>query len=114
MYTIFHNPRCSKSRQALSLLEEQGITPEIRLYLKDPLSIEEMQQLLALLKISPRELLRTNEQEYKLLSLNDPNTDETSLVEALVSHPKLMERPIVVKGRRAVVARPPEKVLELI
>ena len=113
-YQIYHNPRCSKSRQTLTLLEEQGITPDIILYLETPPTNEELAGLLKKLGISARELLRKGEDEYKALGLDDESLDEADLVAAMVKHPKLIERPIVVKGRQAVLGRPPENVLKLV
>ena len=111
-YTILHNPRCSKSRQTLAILEEKGAETEVVKYLEEAPSIEEIKAILKKLNISARELLRTKEDEYKTLGLKD-ETDEEKLIEAMAEHPKLIERPIVIKGDRAVLGRPPEKVLEL-
>ncbi len=112
-YTIWHNPRCSKSRQTMELLEDEGIEPEVIKYLEKTPSVEEIKDILKKLKLSARELMRTKEDEYKLLDLKD-ETDEEKLIEAMAKHPKLIERPIVIKGDKAVLGRPPEKVLELI
>ena len=111
-YTILHNPRCSKSRQTLAILEEKGAETEVVKYLEETPSIEEIKAILKKLNISARELMRTKEDEYKTLGLKD-ETDEEKLIEAMAEHPKLIERPIVIKGDRAVLGRPPEKVLEL-
>ncbi|MBB1059405.1 arsenate reductase (glutaredoxin) [Marilutibacter spongiae] len=110
----FHNPRCSKSRAALALLQARGIEPEIVAYLDAPPSIEELQALLQALGMAPRNLLRTGEEAYKALGLDDPGVDDARLLAAMHSHPKLIERPIFVRGQRAVVGRPPERVLELL
>lgn len=112
--TIYHNPRCSKSRQTLQLLEEQGITPEVRLYLQDAPSVQELQEVLHKLGISARELLRTKEQEYKDLELKDAAKSDNDIINAMISHPKLIERPIVIKGEQARIGRPPEQVLEIL
>jgi arsenate reductase len=112
-FTIYHNPRCSKSRNTLALLEEHGVSPEIVLYLETPLSREQINNLLSRLGMSAGELVRRGEQEYKTSGLNKNSTDE-EIVNAMVVHPKLIERPIVVKGKKAVLGRPPENVLELI
>ena len=112
--TIYHNPRCSKSRETLKLLEAQGIEPEVVEYLKTPPDEKTLKALLKKLGIGPRELLRRREKEYKALGLDDPNLDDEALIRAMVEHPRLIERPIVVRGRRAVIGRPPEKVLELL
>lgn len=111
---IYHNPRCSKSRQTLTLLEAQGITPIIIEYLKDTPSAAELKTLLHKLGfISARELMRSKEDAYKELQLKD-ETDEDKLIAAMVAHPKLIERPIVVNGDQARLGRPPEAVLEIL
>jgi len=112
MTTIYHNPRCSKSRQTLQLLEENNIQPEIRLYLQDTPSIAEIQQLLGQLEISPLELMRTKETTYKELGLNSESTDEERL-HAMHTNPSLIERPIVIHNNKAKIGRPPEAVLAL-
>ncbi|MYM65008.1 arsenate reductase (glutaredoxin) [Pseudomaricurvus sp. HS19] len=114
MVTIYHNPRCSKSRQTLALLEENGIAPEVVQYLETPPDADTLRELLGKLGIGARDLLRKGEDDYKELNLKDPSLSEQQLIEAMVSHPKLIERPIVVKGGKAVLGRPPENVLELI
>jgi arsenate reductase (glutaredoxin) len=111
---IYHNPRCSKSRQTLALIEEKNIHPEIILYLNDIPTIETLKLLLSKLGISARDLLRKSEQEYKDLNLRDDSLSEAYLIEKMAQHPKLIERPIVVKGKHAVLGRPPENVLELL
>lgn len=112
--TIYHNPRCSKSRQTLSLLEENGITPEIVLYLETPPDAATLKKLVKQLGISPRDLLRTSESEYKDMKLADKTLDDDVLLAAMTKAPKLIQRPIVVKGNKAVLGRPPENALELI
>ncbi|RMG30950.1 MAG: arsenate reductase (glutaredoxin) [Gammaproteobacteria bacterium] len=112
--TIYHNPRCSKSREALKLLRERGIEPEIVKYLETPPDVETLRALLAKLGMRPRDLLRKREKEYKALGLDDPDLDDEVLLQAMVEHPRLIERPIVVRGRRAVLGRPPEQVLEIL
>ncbi|MFT5575885.1 MAG: arsenate reductase [Bermanella sp.] len=112
--TIYHNPRCSKSRQTLQLIQEQGIEPEQVLYLENPPSLGELSLLLEKLGRRPRELLRTGEDAYKALSLADASLADAVLLKAMVENPKLIERPIVVKGDKAVLGRPPENVLELL
>lgn len=114
MVTIYHNPRCSKSRQTLALLEENNISPDVILYLDTPPSATDLQQLLSKLGISARELLRKGEDAYKDNNLKNPDLTEQQLIDAMVAHPKLIERPIVVKGDKAVLGRPPENVLELV
>lgn len=113
-FTIYHNPRCSKSRQTLQLLEQHGIAPEIVLYLEQPPSKLLLKQLLGKLGISARDLLRKGEGEYRELGLADATLSEATLLDAMHAHPKLIERPIVVRGARAVLGRPPENILELI
>lgn len=112
--SIFHNPRCSKSRGALELLEERGIQPEIIRYLETPPSAADLKALLGKLGIGARQLLRTGEDEYKELDLANPALSDDQLIEAMTSHPKLIERPIVIVGDKAVIGRPPEKVLEIL
>lgn len=111
---LYHNPRCSKSRAALALLTERGIEPRIVAYLERPPSVEELRTLLARLGLGARELLRTGEAEYKELGLDDPALDDAALIAAMHAHPRLIERPILVVGERAVIGRPPERVLELL
>lgn len=111
---IMHNPRCSKSRATLALLTEQGIEPEIITYLEHPPSVKELKQILELLGRRPRELMRKGEAQYRELGLADESLDEAALLEAMVTHPKLIERPIVLANGKAAVGRPPESVLEII
>ncbi|QLC74286.1 arsenate reductase (glutaredoxin) [Pseudomonas sp. LPB0260] len=112
--TLYHNPRCSKSRSALQLLEERGLTPSIVRYLESPPSAAQLQALLGKLGIGARQLLRSGEEEYRTLNLAEPGLSEAQLIEAMVSHPKLIERPILIAGDKAVIGRPPERVLELL
>lgn len=111
--TIYHNPRCGKSRQTLQLLKEQGIDPVIVEYLKTPPSAEVLETILQKLGLNPRELMRTKEAEFKTLGLADPSLDRAALIDAMVNHPILIERPIVVTDHQAAVGRPPEAVLAL-
>jgi arsenate reductase (glutaredoxin) len=113
-FTIYHNPRCSKSRQTLTLLQERGIAPDIVLYLEQPPSKKQLKELLQKLGISARDLLRRGEEAYKTLGLGDPSLSEARLIDAMHEHPQLIERPIVVRGERARLGRPPENVLELL
>ena len=113
MAIIYHNPRCSKSRQTLELLKSRDIEPEVVLYLETPLSAEAIGDLLKKLGISARELLRKGEQAYKDHNLADQGLGEEQLIAAMVENPKLIERPIVVNGDRARIGRPPEQVLEI-
>ncbi|WP_394561030.1 arsenate reductase (glutaredoxin) [Aquipseudomonas alcaligenes] len=112
--TLYHNPRCSKSRGALELLEARGLAPNVVRYLETPPSADELRELLTKLGIGARELLRTGEDEYKELNLADASLSDEQLIAAMASHPKLIERPILIAGNRAVIGRPPEKVLELL
>ncbi len=111
---LYHNPRCSKSRSALELLEQRGLSPSVIRYLETPPSAAELQQILTRLGISPRQLLRSGEEEYKTLNLADPTLTDGQIIDAMVAHPKLIERPILVAGDVAVIGRPPEKVLEIL
>lgn len=112
--TLYHNPRCSKSRAALELLEARGLKPEIVRYLDTPLSASELKELLNKLGLTARQLLRTGEDEYKTLELAHVGLEEAQLIAAMVEHPKLIERPILVAGNKAIIGRPPEKVLEIL
>ncbi len=109
---IWHNPRCSKSRATLALLEERGITPEIVHYLEKPPTRADLQRVLEQLNLDPAALIRRGEQRYKELELANASADE--LIAAMVDHPILIERPVVIHGQRAVLGRPPEKVLEIL
>ncbi|MCA9053403.1 MAG: arsenate reductase (glutaredoxin) [Planctomycetaceae bacterium] len=111
---IYHNPRCGKSRQTLQLIEEAGIEPEIVLYLDTPPSTRELGQLLKKLGLEPQQLMRKGEPIYKELGLADRDLSRQEAIQLLHDHPKLIERPIVVKGDRAILGRPPENVLELL
>lgn len=111
--TIWHNPKCSKSRQTLELLEQNGIDAEVVKYLETSPSKDEIKDVLQKLNISPRELMRTKEELYKELGLKDI-TDEEKLIDAMVQYPKLIERPVVITSKGAVIGRPPEKVIEFI
>jgi arsenate reductase len=112
--TIFHNPRCSKSRATLALLQDRGIEPEIRLYLENPPTAGELTEILALLGRSPRELMRKGEAEYKQQGLADGSLTDEALVSAMTATPRLIERPIVLANGKAAVGRPPESVLEIL
>lgn len=111
---LYHNPRCSKSRGALELLQARGLTPDIVLYLETPPDAAQLRDLLTKLGIGPRQLLRSGEDDYKALNLADPSLSDEQLIAAMVSHPKLIERPILVAGDKAVIGRPPENILELL
>ena len=111
---LYHNPRCSKSRGALELLQERGIEPEVVLYLEQAPSVDALRELVAMLGTGARGLLRTGEPEYAELGLDDPALDDEALLAAMHAHPRLIERPVFVHGGRAVIGRPVERVLELL
>ena len=111
---LYHNPRCSKSRGALELLRERGVEPQVVHYLDMPPSVDELREVLALLGMSARALLRTGEEAYATLGLDDPSLTDEQLLQEMVTHPRLIERPIFIHGGRAVVGRPPEQVLTLL
>ena len=113
-YQIYHNPRCSKSRQTLALLEENGVTPDIILYLENTPTAEELTAVIKKLGIKARDLLRKGEDDYKTLDLGNVSLSDEKLIAAMAKHPKLIERPIVIKGKKAVLGRPPENVLQLL
>lgn len=111
---IYHNPRCSKSRQTLQLLQEQHAEPQIVEYLKTPPSADELRKLLKMLGIGPRDLIRKKEAEYKASGADNPDLSDEQLIELMVAHPKMIERPIVVKDGKAAIGRPPEQVLDIL
>jgi arsenate reductase len=111
---LYHNPRCSKSRGALELIHERGIEPRVIAYLDTPPTRDELRELLRLLALPARALLRTGEDEFAALGLADASLSEHALIEAMVAHPRLIERPIFVHAGRAVIGRPPEQVLTLL
>ena len=110
--TIYHNPRCNTSRKTIALLERKGVKPEIVEYLKTPPTAAELKQLLAKLGLRPRELLR--KKEAKEAGLDKPDLSDAQLIAGMVKHPIAIERPIVVKGNRAALGRPPEAVLKIL
>jgi arsenate reductase len=111
---IYHNPRCSKSRQTLDLLNEHGVDAEIVEYLKTPPDAETLERILDMLGLQPRELMRSNETAYQELGLDDASLSREQLIAAMVEHPKLIQRPIVIRGSKAALGRPPEDVLEIL
>lgn len=113
-YILYHNPRCSKSRQALQLLRDHGIEPTIIEYLQTPLNAAELTALLKKLKLSARDILRDGESEFTQHNLADPAKSERELIDAIVAHPILLQRPIVEHGTQAVVGRPTENILNLL
>ena len=112
--TIYHNPRCSKSRQTLALLEERGIEPQVVKYLETPPDVAMLRTLLDQLGLPARELIRTGEDAYSELGLANESLAENDLLKAMHEHPELIQRPIVVVGNRARIGRPPEQVLEIL
>lgn len=112
--TIYHNPRCSKSRETLALLEEKGVEPQVVKYLETPPDVATLRQLLDQLGLSARELMRTNESLYKELGLDDPALGDDALIQAMHDNPVLIQRPIVVADGRARLGRPPEQVLDIL
>lgn len=111
---IYHNPRCRKSRETLKLIQDSGIEPDIIEYLKDPPTASELDSILKKLNLQPQQIMRTGEQIYKDLKLRDRELSRSEAIQILVEHPKLIERPIVVKGRQAILGRPPENVKTLL
>ncbi len=112
--TIIHNPRCSKSRQTLQLLRDKGFEPEIIEYLKNPLTVEQLTDILQKLDMEPRDLMRKKEQDYQDLGLGDESLPRGVLLDAMAKKPKLIERPIVLANDKAAIGRPPEAVLEIL
>lgn len=111
---LYHNPRCSKSRQTLELLRRQGVEPHIVEYLKNPPGRAELEEILDRLGLEPRQLMRSKEPEYMEVGLDDPTLDRDTLIDAMVRRPKLIERPILLANGRAALGRPPEQVLEIL
>mgnify|MGYP001286827870 FL=1 len=113
-FIIYHNPRCSKSRQTLEILDQHDLETEIVLYLDNPPSAEEIASILNKLELSPRDILRKGEDAYKELNLKNDKLTNKDLINFMVENPKLIERPIVIRGDKAVIGRPPENVLSLV
>lgn len=111
---LYHNPSCSKSRAALQLLRDRGVEPTLVPYLETPPTVEALRELIGMLGVAPRQLLRTGEAEFAELDLGSEATTDEDMLEAMAAHPRLIERPIFVRGGRAVIGRPPERVLELL
>ncbi|MDJ0739161.1 MAG: arsenate reductase (glutaredoxin) [Gammaproteobacteria bacterium] len=112
--SIYHNPRCSKSRQTLQLLHDNAVEPEIVDYLKTPPDAATLAGLLDMLGMQPRDLMRKKEQEYKQSGADDPGLSREQLIDLMVQHPRLIERPIVVSNGKAAIGRPPEQVLDIL
>ena len=111
---VFHNPRCSKSRQALALLESKDVQYKTFLYLDNEIAYDEFVRILGLLKIKPRDILRVNEKEYRENNLNNMDLTDDDIIKIVLKNRKLIERPIVIRGEKAVIARPPEKVFQVL
>ena len=111
---IYHNPHCSKSRQTLQLIQEQDIEPVIVEYLETPPTEEELDHILSLLNMEPRDLMRKKEKDYKAAGLDKPELTHKQLIRGMVQHPKVIERPIVLNNGKATIGRPPENVLEIL
>lgn len=111
---IFHNPKCSKSRATLAILEQQGVDFEVIRYLENPPSKNQLKSIIAELGISAKELMRKGEDEFRLQNLQDPNLSEDALIEAMVKTPKLIERPIVRGKKGTIIGRPPENVIAIL
>lgn len=111
---IYHNPRCSKSRETLQLIEDNNGNPEIIDYLEDPPTPEELKRIIGMLGVEARDLLRTTEPVYRDADLDDDSLDDDEIIEAICEYPALLQRPIVISGKRAVIARPPSRVLEIL
>jgi arsenate reductase (glutaredoxin) len=112
--TIYHNPKCTKSRETLALLEQRGLKPKVIEYLKTPPSAAQLDAILKQLGLEPRALMRTKEAAFKEAGLDDPKLTREQLIAAMAEHPILIERPIVISGKRAAIGRPPERVLEIL
>ena len=112
--TIYHNPRCSKSRQALEMLDSRGVEADIVEYLKTPPDVGQLTEILDLLGMEPRDLMRANEPEYKDNKLDDPELSREQLIQAMVDYPRLIQRPIVLGNGKAALGRPPEKILGIL
>ena len=112
--TLFHNPRCSKSRQTLELLQSRGVEPDIIEYLKTPPTEEELDKVLNMLGLEPRQLMRIKESEYAENNLDDESLTRQQLIQAMIKYPKLIERPILINNNKAALGRPPEDVLEIL
>ena len=113
-FKIYHNPRCSKSRQTLSLLEENNVDLEIVEYLKNPPSVNELTDVIGLLELTPQQLMRKREPEYKQSGLDNTELSESTQIELMVANPKVIERPIVIGKGKAAIGRPPENVLDIL
>jgi len=114
MTVIYHNPRCSKSRATLALLRERGVEPDIVRYLESPPSADRLRAIAGMLDCAMRDLIRTSEDAYRELNLNDNTLSDAALADLIAAHPKLLQRPIVIHGERAAIGRPPQNVLAIL
>lgn len=112
--TLYHNPRCSKSRQTLQLLQDRGVDMDVIEYLQTPPDFATLDAILTMLALQPRDLMRKNEAEYTQLQLDNTELSRTQLIQAMVDHPILIERPILIKDGKAAIGRPPEQILEIL
>jgi arsenate reductase len=112
-FIIYHNPRCSKSREALEIIRQNNLDHQIKLYLEDPLTFKELESILLKLQMQPRELLRKGENDYKLNNLSDLKHSNQDIINFMIKFPRLIERPIIIKEEKAVLGRPPENVNHL-
>ena len=113
-FVIYHNPSCSKSRETLQILQDNNVDADIVEYLEDPPSADELRRIVDLLGVTARDLLRSTEQVYKDADLDDDSLSDDEIIEAICEYPALLQRPIVISGERAVIGRPPDKVLEIL
>ncbi len=111
---IFHNPKCSKCRLTMEILNDKGVNTSVIEYLKTPPNSEELTEILDLLGIEPRELMRKHEAPYKENNLDNPELTRDQLIQAMIDHPILIERPIIINGKKATIGRPPEKVFDIL
>lgn len=111
---IYYNPKCSKCQLSMKLLDDNGISPDVVEYLNQPPTTDELNEILDLLALQPRELMRQHETPYKTLKLDDESLTRDELIQAMVDNPILIERPIVIKGNKATIGRPPEKILDIL
>ncbi len=111
---IYYNPNCSKCRLSMQLLDEKGISPDVVEYLNTPPTTDELNEILDLLALEPRQLMRQHETPYKALKLGNENLSRDELIQAMINNPVLIERPIVIKGNKATIGRPPEKILDIL
>ena len=112
--TIYHNPGCSKSRASLELITSMGVIPKVKLYLEDKLLHEELDKILKMLRIKPRELLRKSEKEYKQYKLDNNELKDEDIIDIMIKNPILIQRPIIIRDNLAVLGRPPENILRII